>query len=163
MTDNGHQNPQPPQQKPRFAINDDIAAQIKAIAKRLPPMCEEYNIVNEVSGLELQNQGIFEIKNNGLIQPVEIAQMYALPGVALRDLNHVFKIRKFYYANGIVGVHDYLMQVGNYEATMRGQYPSLWENGTYIGVKEGTQLPVDPAFLEKVKAIQEFQNQIHQQ
>jgi len=149
--------------KPRFAVTDDIAAQIKAIAKRLPPMCEEYNIINQVSGLELQNQGVFEIKHGGIIQPVEIAQMYALPGVALRNLEHVHKLRKFYYANGIIGVHDYLTQLGNYEATMRGQYPSLWENGTYIGVKEGTQLPVDPAFLEKVKAIQQFQNQIHQQ
>ena len=160
MTSNGHHQPQ---QKARFSITDDIAAQIKAIAKRLRPCCEEYNIITPVSGLELQNQGVFEIKRNGLIQPVEVAQMYEMPGVALRDMNHAFKLRKFYYANGIIGVHDYLTQLPGYEATMRGQYPSLWKDGTYIGVKEGTQLPVDPEWLQKMQAIDKIQSNIKQQ
>jgi hypothetical protein len=77
--------------------------------------------------------------------------------------NDAFKLRKFYYANGIIGVHDYLTQLPGYEATMRGQYPSLWKDGTYIGVKEGTQLPVDPEWLQKMQAIDKIQSNIQQQ
>jgi hypothetical protein len=160
MTSNGQHQPH---QKPRFSMTADIAEQIKSIASRLRPCCEEYNITTTVSGLELQNQRVFEIKRGGIIQPVEIAQMYDIPGVALRDINHVLKIRKFYYANGIIGVHDYLTQFPGYEATMCGQYPSLWKDGTYIGVEEGTQLPIDPEWLRKMEAIDKMQSQINQQ
>src|SRR5690606_16901945 len=116
MTDNGH----PPKNiavAQRFKIEGDTGEQIKYIASRLPPMCEEYNIETEVLGIELQNRGIFEIKQGGIIQPVEVAKMYSVPGVALRNLNHVFKLRKFYYANGILGIHQYLMTLPGYEAT----------------------------------------------
>ena len=164
MTDNGHHLQQPSQPtKPRFKIQGDIGGQIIAIAKRLRPCCEEYNIVTIVSGSALQEQGVFEIKHNGLIQPVEIAGMYPVPGVALRNINHISKLRKFYYANGIIGVHDYLIQFPNYEATMKGQYPALWQSGTYIGVKEGTQMPVDPVWLQQMDAVQKMHTQIQSQ
>lgn len=148
--------------KPLYSINDDIKEQLKAIANKLPPTCEEFNCVNEVSGSELQAQGVFEVKKGGLVLPVEIGQTYEVPGIALRDLNHNLKLRKFYYAQGIVGVVEYLRVFPDYIATMQGQYPSLWKSGTYLGVKEGTQMPIDPAWLRQMEAMKQMQSQINQ-
>lgn len=148
--------------KPQYSLTDDIAAQLRAIAKKLPPTCEEYNIVNQMSGSDLLAQGVLEIKRGGLVLPVEIGQTYEVPGVALRDLNHNLKLRKFYYAQGIVGIVEYLRVFPDYLATMQGQYPSLWKSGTYLGVKEGTQMPIDPAWLKQMEAMKEMQSQINQ-
>lgn len=148
--------------KPQYSLTDDIAAQLSAIAKKLPPTCEEYNIVNQMSGSDLLAQGVLEIKRGGLVLPVEIGQTYEVPGVALRDLNHNLKLRKFYYAQGIVGIVEYLRVFPDYLATMQGQYPSLWKSGTYLGVKEGTQMPIDPAWLKQMEAMKEMQSQINQ-
>lgn len=159
MNGNGqHQIP-----KPKYSLTDDIAEQLRAIAKKLPPACEEYNIVTETKGADLIAQGVLEIKKGGLVLPVEIGQVYEVPGIALRDLNHNHKLRKFYYAQGIVGIVEYLRVFPDYFATMQGQYPSLWENGTYIGVKEGTQLPIDPRWLKQMEAMKQMQSQITQQ
>lgn len=148
--------------KPLYSINDDIAAQLKAIAKKLPPCCEEFNCVNQVTGAELQAQGVHEVKKSDLILPVEIGQTYEVPAIALRDLNHNLKLRKFYYAQGIVGVVEYLRVFPDYIATMQGQYPSLWKSGTYLGVKEGTQMPIDAAWLKQMEAMKQMQSQINQ-
>lgn len=148
--------------KPQYSLTDDIAAQLRAIAKKLPPTCEEYNIVNQMSGSDLLAQGVLEIKRGGLVLPVEIGQTYEVPGVALRDLNHNLKLRKFYYAQGIVGIVEYLRVFPDYLATMQGQYPSLWKSGTYLGVKEGTQMPIDPAWLKQMEAMKQMQSQINQ-
>lgn len=152
-----------PQQAKEWPLPDDIRQQLRHIATLLPATCEEYNITTEKTGLELQNAGVFEVKKNGLIQPVEIAGIYDIPGVALRDVNHEHKLRKFYRTNGILGVHQYLNQIGEYVAVMQGQYPSLWKDGTYVGVKEGTQLQIDPTYLEKAAAFHAIQSHIQQQ
>jgi len=149
--------------KPLYSVTDDIAEQIKAIAKKLPPTCEEYNIITQTTGADLIRQGVHEVKKGGLVLPVEYGQTYEVPGIALRDLNHAFKLRKFYYAQGIVGVVEYLRVFPDYIATMQGQYPSLWKDGTYIGVKEGTQMPIDPVWLNRMAAAQQMQSQIRNQ
>lgn len=148
--------------KPQYSLTDDIAAQLKVIAKKMQPCCEEFNIVNMVSGSDLIAQGVLEVKQSGIILPVEIGQQYPVPGVALRDLNHNLKLRKFYYAQGIVGIVEYLRVFPEYIATMQGQYPSLWKNGTYLGVKEGTQMPIDPEWLKQVEAMNQMQSHIKQ-
>jgi len=149
--------------KAQYSVTDDIAEQIKAIAKKLPPCCEEYNIVTQTAGADLIRQGVHEVKKGGLVLPVEIGQTYEVPGIALRDLNHAFKLRKFYYAQGIVGVVEYLRVFPDYIATMQGQYPTLWKDGTYIGVKEGTQMPIDPVWLNRMAAAEKMQSQIRNQ
>ena len=160
MTSNGQNQGNP---KPKYSMTDDIAAQLKAIAKKLPPCCEEYNVLNNVTGAALIEQGAHEVKKGGLVLPVEIGQMYEVPAIALRDLNHNLKLRKFYYAQGIVGIVEYFRVFPEYLITMQGQYPSLWKNGTYIGVKEGTQMPIDPTWLKKMEAMKQMQSQINQQ
>lgn len=159
MSNNG----QPGIPKPKYSMTDDIAEQLKAMAKKLPATCEEYNIINLTSGADLLNQGVLEVKKGGLVLPVEIGQMYEVPSIALRDLNHNLKLRKFYYAQGIVGIVEYFRVFPEYLITMQGQYPSLWKNGTYIGVKEGTQMPIDPTWLKKMEAMKQMQSQINQQ
>lgn len=159
MSNNG----QPGIPKPKYSLTDDIAEQLKAMAKKLPPTCEEYNIVNLTSGADLINQGVFEVKKDRLVLPVEIGQVYEVPAIALRNLNHNLKLRKFYYAQGIVGIVEYFRVFPEYLVTMQGQYPSLWKNGTYIGVNEGTQMPIDPTWLRKMEAMKQMQSQINQQ
>lgn len=147
--------------KPQYSLTDDIAAQLKDIAEKLPPCCEEYNIVNQISGSDLIAQGALEIKKGGLVLPVEIGQMYEVPGIALRNIDHNLKLRKFWYAQGIVGIIEYFRVWPDYMATMQGQYPSLWKNGTYIGVEAGTQMPIDAKWLKQMEAMK--QSQINQQ
>jgi len=159
MSNNG----QPGIPKPKYSMTDDIAEQLKAMAKKLPATCEEYNIINMTSGADLLNQGVLEVKKGGLVLPVEIGQMYEVPSIALRNLNHNLKLRKFYYAQGIVGIVEYFRVFPEYLITMQGQYPSLWKNGTYIGVNEGTQMPIDPTWLRKMEAMKQMQSQINQQ
>ena len=149
--------------KPLYSLTDDIADQLKAMAKKLPATCEEYNIVSLVSGADLIRQGAHEVKKGGLVLPVEIGQTYEVPGIALRNLNHNLKLRKFYYAQGIVGIVEYFRVFPEYIATMQGQYPGLWKNGTYIGVTEGTVMPIDPAWLKKMEAMKQMQSQLNQQ
>lgn len=146
-----------------YSLTSDIKDQIKKIAALLPPMCEEYDTITEVPGLELQNRGIFEVKQHGLIKPVEIAETYDVPGVALKDINHILKLRKFYHSGGILGIHQYLIKLSDYEAEMRAKYPSLWQSGTYIGVKDGTLLLPDAEYTAKVEAIKQMNIHIQNQ
>jgi hypothetical protein len=98
-------------------------------------------------------RGVGEIKQNGLIKPVEIHETYELPATALRNINHVAKLRTFWKVKGFMGIHEYLNMIGDYMETMKQMYPSLWDkSGTYIGVKEGTQILPDPDYLKQVEA-----------
>lgn len=135
-----------------FELHAAIKQEIDRFAKVLPAFPEEYDVTNDVKGSELLERGISEIKQNGLIKPVEIHETYQLPAKALRNVNHVAKLRAFWRAKGFLGIHEYITMIGDYIAAMQGMYPSLWENGTYIGVKEGTQMIPDSEFLKKVDA-----------
>jgi hypothetical protein len=148
---------------PRFEMIATIRSQIDQIAKQLPGMCEEYNITNPVSGYDLIQRGIQSIKRagSGLVIPVEIGQTYDLPGVALRDVNHVHKLRLYYRIDGILGIHNYLKQIEPYRQTMMMQYPSLWsEGGNYMGVEEGTQMPIDSTFMEAAQKMAAAENKV---
>lgn len=68
---------------PRYTLTDQLQQQIRTIAKRLPPMCEEYKTHNQVSGAALIANGHHAIKKAGLIQPVVIGSTYDLPSVIL--------------------------------------------------------------------------------
>jgi hypothetical protein len=141
---------------PRYALTDEIQRQIRTIAKQLPPMCEEYQTHNEVSGAELIVQGHYTLKRAGIIQPVVIGGTYSLPSVALRDVKHYNKLAKYYALKGLLGVHEYLNVIPGYLAAMQGQYPSLFDiSGRYLGVEPGTQMRPDKSFINQAKRLQE--------
>lgn len=120
-----------------FDLHSAIKKEIDVLAKFLPLFPEEYDTKNPVKGSDLIAQGVGEIKQNGLIKPVEIHETYELPATALRNINHVAKLRKFWKVNGFMGIHEYLNMIGDYMDTMKQMYPSLWDkSGTYIGVKK---------------------------
>lgn len=146
-----------------FELHAAIKKEIDNLAKFLPPFPEEYDMTNKVKGSELLERGIGEIKQNGLIKPVEIHEIYELPAKALRNVNHVAKLRTFWKVKGFMGIHEYLNMIGDYISAMQGMYPSLWENGTYIGVKDGTQIIPDPEFLKKVDAANKVATKIQMQ
>ena len=136
-----------------FELHAAIKKEIDNLAKFLPSFPEEYDIKNQVKGSDLLERGIGEIKQNGLIKPVEIHETYELPATALRNINHVAKLRTFWKVKGFMGIHEYLNMIGDYMDTMKQMYPSLWDkSGTYIGVKEGTQILPDPDYLKQVEA-----------
>lgn len=136
-----------------FELHSDIKREIDTLARFLPLFPEEYETKNQIKGSELVERGVGEVKQNGLIKPVEIHETYELPAVALRDVNHVAKLRKFWRATGFMGIHEYLNMIGDYMETMKQMYPSLWDkNGTYIGVKEGTQILPDAEYIKQVEA-----------
>jgi hypothetical protein len=146
-----------------FELHAAIKQEIDRFAKVLQSFPEEYDITNQVSGAELLERGIGEIKQNGLIKPVEIHETYDLPAKALRNINHVAKLREFWRAKGFLGIHEYLNMIEDYIQAMQGMYPSLWKNGTYIGVKDGTQIIPDPEFLKKVDAANKLATKIQMQ
>lgn len=146
-----------------YNITPDVKAQIDHIATLLPATCEEYDTITQVPGIELQNKGIIEVKRHNLIVPVELSKVYDVPGVALRNVNHVLKLRKFYRTGGMLGVHQYLNTLPEYESEMRAKYPSLWKSGMYIGVKEGTLLLPDSEYLKKVEAVKQMNLHIQNQ
>ena len=137
----------------RFNVSAENKAHFDHVATRLMQGPEEYDTENLVSGKTLLEQGTQEIKQNGLIVPVVPDKTYALPAVALRNINHSTKLRQFWRAGGLLGCVDYINRLGEYLAHMRGLYPSLFEkDGTYLGVKEGTQILPDPNYMAKIKA-----------
>ena len=111
------------------------------VAPRLPLFPEEYDITNLVSGKDLLAKGVEQIKRNGIIVPVDPDKQYEIPAVALRPIDHKEKLRQFWRAGGLLGVHDYLCMIPDYIKQVKELYPSLFnKSGTFLGVKDGTQM-----------------------
>lgn len=140
--------------KKRFDLPAFLKDHFDQVAKRLPLGPEEYDTENLVSGRTLLEQGTTEVKRNGLIVPVVPDKDYALPAVALRPITHSTKLRQFWRAGGLLGCVDYINRLPEYLQHMQGLYPSLFDpkDGTFLGVKEGTQLLPDPTYMARVKA-----------
>lgn len=160
---NGHMKAKPGGAYPkRHDLPSVIKEHLDQVAKRLPLFPEEYDAQNTVTGFDLIQQGVSEIKQKGLIKPVEIGKEYALPTVALRTIDHKLKLRQFWRAGGLLGCHEYLNMLPAYIEQMQGMYPTLFKDGTFLGVEEGTQLTPNPEYLEKIKANAERQAAIKQ-
>jgi len=143
LNGNGHVNnrTQTTKTPKRYLLHHVVKEHLDSVAAKLPGGPEEYNIENIVKGRDMLNKGVGEVKKGGLIVPVFPEKDYALPAVALRNINHVTKLRQFWMSGGLLGCVDYINRLGDYISYMKQLYPSLFsKDGTYLGVKEGTQL-----------------------
>ena len=136
---------------------------IDYVITKLPKFCEEYDTYNEVGGEYLINKGVATVKERGIIKPVIRDNTYRLPATALRNIDHKIKLVEFWRAGGLLGCYEYLSQLPAYIASMREMYPTLWQNGTYIGVKDGTQMLPDEKYMAKLEAAKNKNDLISQQ
>lgn len=84
--------------------------QIRRIASAMPVINTRHIQGNVVTGGELIDKGIKEVKGN----PVEYEKNYKEKKVVPSPLNHKRKMKKLYYMNGMNGVRMYMDAVKQY-------------------------------------------------
>lgn len=136
-----------------WTLTKEIKLQLKQIEEGIMPCCEEFKTSIMYSGKKLLEQGVTQVKKGEDILDVKEDEMYEQKNItALRDCDYGPWLRRSYRTGGMASVFNMIASIDQMVSTAKEMYPTLFdEDGMYLGVEEGTILPVNPEYVKQME------------